>query len=74
MIIFPLHIMKIHSHYLHASLCGILVPHSVNAAHFVSLIGAQPSTNWDAHLAGMNFQTRSSGLIDNPRLQIVKFF
>ncbi len=51
--------LKIHSHQMHAPLCGIFGPHSVNAAHYASLIRAQSSTNWDPHLTESNFQTRS---------------
>ena len=53
--------MKIHSRHLHAPLCGIFGPHSVNVVlHYASLIRAKSPTNCDAHLTESNFQTRSS--------------
>ncbi|WP_373264717.1 DUF6783 domain-containing protein [Hungatella hathewayi] len=52
--------MKIHSCHLHAPLCGIFTPHSVNVAHYASLIRGKSPTKCDAHLSESNFQTRSS--------------
>ena len=52
--------LKIHSRHLHAPLCGRFGPHSVNVAHYASLIRVKSPTNWNAHLAESNFQTRSS--------------
>ena len=55
--------LKIHSRHLPREpcphICGIFGPHSVNVAHYVSLIRVKSPTNWDAHLAESNFQTRS---------------
>ena len=51
--------MKIHSRQVHAPLCGIFGPHSVNVAHYASLIRVKSPTNCDAHLTESNFQTRS---------------
>ncbi len=52
--------LKIHSRQVHASLCGIFGYHSVNAAHYTSLIRAKSPTNCDAHLTESNFKTRSA--------------
>ena len=52
--------LKIHSRQVHAPLCGIFGPHSVNAAYYASLIRVKSPTNCDAHLTESNFQTRSS--------------
>ncbi len=51
--------LKIHSRHLHVPLCGIFGPHSVNVAHYASLIGVQSTTNCDAQLSESNFQARS---------------
>ena len=48
-----------HSCQLHAPLCGIFGPHSVNVAHYASLIRVKSPTNCDAHLTESIFQTRS---------------
>ena len=45
---------------MHAPLCGIFGSHSVNVAHYASLIRVKSPTNCDAHLTESNFQTRSS--------------
>ena len=50
--------LKIHSCHLHAPLCGRFTPHSVNVAHYASLIRGKSPTNCDAHLTESNFQTR----------------
>ena len=52
--------LKIHSRHLHAPLCGIFGSHSVNVAHYASLIRVKSPTNCDAHLTESNFQTRSN--------------
>ncbi|PST34232.1 hypothetical protein C7256_07065 [Enterocloster lavalensis] len=52
--------LKIHSHHLHAPLCGIFGPNSVNVARYASLIGTKSPTKCDAHLAESNFQTHPS--------------
>ena len=49
--------MKIHSRHLHAPLCGIFGPNSVNVARYASLIGTKSPTKWDAQLTESNFQT-----------------
>ncbi len=51
--------LKIHSRHLHAPVCGRSGPHSVNVAHYASLIRAKSPANCDAHLTESNFQTRS---------------
>ena len=51
--------LKIHSHHLHAPLCGKFGSHSVKVAHYASHIRPQFPTNYDAHLTESNFQTRS---------------
>ena len=45
---------------MHAPLCGRFGSHSVNVAHYASLIRVKSPTNCDAHLTESNFQTRSS--------------
>ena len=55
--------LKIHSRHLYASLCGKLGSHSVNVAHYASLIRAKFPTNCDAHLTESNFQTRSGVIV-----------
>ena len=52
--------LKIHFRHLHAPLCGRFGSHSVNVAHYASLIRTKSPTNCDAHLTESNFQTRSS--------------
>ena len=51
--------LKIHSRHLHAPLCGIFAPNSVNVARYASLIGAKSPTKCDAQLTESNFQTHS---------------
>ncbi len=51
--------LKIHSRHLHAPLCGIFGPNSLNVAHYAAFIWAKSPTNCDAQLPGSNFQTRS---------------
>ena len=51
--------LKIHSRHMHAPLCGRFGSHSVNVAHYASLIRVKSPTNCDAHLTESNFQTRS---------------
>ena len=63
--------LKIHSRHLHAPLCGIFGPNSVNVARCASLIGTKSPTKCDAQLTESNFQTRSSprpGLSEIPGL------
>ena len=63
--------LKIHSRHLHAPLCGIFGPNSVNVARYASLIGTKSPTKCDAQLTESNFQTRSSpslGLSEIPGL------
>ncbi len=57
--------LKIHSRHMHAPLCGRFGFHSVNVAHYASLIRAKSPTNCDAHLTESNFQTRSSETTKN---------
>ena len=54
---------------MHAPLCGIFGPHSVNVAHYASLIRVKSPTNCDAHLTESNFQTRSSFIVRDGRLE-----
>ena len=58
-ILYPRACLKIHSCQLHAPLCGIFGPHSVNVARYASLIRVKSPTNCDAHLTESIFQTRS---------------
>ena len=51
--------LKNHSRHLHALLCGIFVPNSLNAAHCAAFIWPKSPTKWNAHLAESIFQTRS---------------
>ena len=63
--------LKIHSRHLHAPLCGIFGPNSVNVARYASLIGTKSPPKCDAQLTESNFQTRSSprpGLSEIPGL------
>ena len=63
--------LKIHSRHLHAPLCGIFGPNSVNVARCASLIGTKSPTKCAAQLTESNFQTRSSprlGLSEIPGL------
>ncbi len=53
--------LKIHSRHLHAPLCGRFVPHSVNVAHYASLIRDKSPANCDAQLTESNFKTHSGG-------------
>ncbi|WP_418884275.1 DUF6783 domain-containing protein [Blautia marasmi] len=41
---------------MHAPLCGIFAPNSVNLARCASLIGVRSPTKRGAHLAENNFQ------------------
>ncbi len=52
--------LKIHSRHLHAPLCGIFGPNSLNVAHYAAFIWAKSPTKWNAQLPESNFQTRSS--------------
>ncbi|MEY8395398.1 DUF6783 domain-containing protein [Lachnospiraceae bacterium 45-P1] len=52
--------LKIHSRHLHAPLCGIFGPNSLNVAHYVAFIWAKSPTKWNAQLPESNFQTHSS--------------
>ncbi len=51
--------LKNHSRHLHAPLCGIFVPNSLNAAHCAAFIWPKSPTKRNAHLAESIFQTRS---------------
>ena len=51
--------LKIHSRHLHAPLCGIFGPNSLNVAHYAAFIWAKSPTKCDAQLPESNFQTRS---------------
>ncbi|MEY8394511.1 DUF6783 domain-containing protein [Lachnospiraceae bacterium 45-P1] len=51
--------LKIHSRHLHAPLCGIFGPNSLNVAHYAAFIWAKPPTKWNAQLPESNFQTHS---------------
>ncbi|WP_373264172.1 DUF6783 domain-containing protein [Hungatella hathewayi] len=44
---------------MHAPLCGIFTPHSVNVAHYAFLIRGKSPTNCDVQLPESNFQTCS---------------
>ena len=59
--ILPRACLKIHSRHLHAPLCGIFGPNSLNVAHYAAFIWAKSPTKWNAQLPESNFQTRSSG-------------
>ncbi|MEY8395263.1 DUF6783 domain-containing protein [Lachnospiraceae bacterium 45-P1] len=52
--------LKIHSRHLHAPLCGIFGPNSLNVAHYAAFLWAKSPTKWNAQLPESNFQTRSS--------------
>ena len=65
--------LKIHSRYLHAPLCGIFGSHSVNAAHYVSLIRAKSPADCDVHLTESNFQTYSSKVLGSFLAEIKKW-
>ena len=52
--------LKNHSRHLHAPLCGIFGPNSLNAAHCAAFIWPKSPTKRNAHLAESIFQTRSS--------------
>ncbi|MEY8393293.1 DUF6783 domain-containing protein [Lachnospiraceae bacterium 45-P1] len=52
--------LKIHSRHLHAPLCGIFGPNSLNVAHYAAFIWAKSPTKWNAQLPESNFQTHSS--------------
>ncbi len=54
--------LKIHSRHLHAPLCGIFGPNSLNVAHYAAFIWAKSPTKWNAQLPESNFQTHSSAL------------
>ncbi|NBI70985.1 hypothetical protein D3Z50_07915 [Clostridiaceae bacterium] len=51
--------LKNHSRHLHAPLCGIFGPNSLNAAHCAAFIWPKSPIKWNAHLAESIFQTRS---------------
>ena len=51
--------LKHHSRHLHAPLCGIFGPNSLNAAHCAAFIWPKSPTKRNAHLAESMFQTRS---------------
>ncbi|NBI70189.1 hypothetical protein D3Z50_03730 [Clostridiaceae bacterium] len=51
--------LKNHSRHLHAPLCGIFGPNSLNAAHCAAFIWPKSPTKRNAHLAESIFQTRS---------------
>ncbi|MEY8396557.1 DUF6783 domain-containing protein, partial [Lachnospiraceae bacterium 45-P1] len=42
---------------LHAPLCGIFGPNSLNVSHYAAFIWAKPPTKWNAQLPESNFQT-----------------
>ncbi|MEY8396288.1 DUF6783 domain-containing protein [Lachnospiraceae bacterium 45-P1] len=44
---------------MHAPLCGIFGPNSLNVAHYAAFIWAKPPTKWNAQLPESNFQTHS---------------
>ena len=54
--------LKIHSCHLHAPLCGKFIPHSVNVAHYASLIRDKSPANCDAQLTESNFKTHSENI------------
>ena len=64
--------LKIHSDNLHATLCGIFAPNSVNVARYASLIGIKSPTKCDAQLAESNFQTHSS--LNNKKMYSFLYF
>ncbi len=49
--------LKIYSRHLHAPLCGIFGPNSLNEAHYAAFIWAKSLTKWNAQLPESNFQT-----------------
>ena len=51
--------MKIHSHHLHAPLCGIFAPNSGCVARYAPFIRDKSPTNWNAQMSESNFKTRS---------------
>ncbi|MEY8394883.1 DUF6783 domain-containing protein [Lachnospiraceae bacterium 45-P1] len=51
--------LKIHSRHLHAPLCGIFDPNSLNVAHYAAFIWAKSPTKWNAQLPESNFQIHS---------------
>ncbi len=51
--------LKNHSCHLHAPLCVIFAPNSVDVARYAAFIWHKSPTNCDAHLAESIFQTRS---------------
>ena len=55
--------LKNHSRHLHAPLCGIFVPNSLNAAHCAAFIWPKSPTKRNAHLAESIFQTRSRRIV-----------
>jgi len=48
-----------HSRHLHAPLCGISGPNSLNVVRCVVFFWVKFSTKWNAQLPESNFQTRS---------------
>ncbi|MEY8395239.1 DUF6783 domain-containing protein [Lachnospiraceae bacterium 45-P1] len=52
--------LKIHSRRLHAPLCSIFGPNSLNVARYAAFIWAKSPTKWNAQLPESNFQTRSN--------------
>ncbi|MEY8396074.1 DUF6783 domain-containing protein [Lachnospiraceae bacterium 45-P1] len=46
---------------MHAPLCGIFGPNSLNVAHYAAFIWAKSPTKWNAQLPESNFQTHSRG-------------
>ena len=63
--------LKKHSCQLHAPLCGMFGPHSVNVAHYDSFIRVKSPTNCDAHLTESIFKTCSSLTETQDHVQIV---
>ncbi len=63
--------LKIHSRHLHPLICGIFLPNSVNVARYASFIWQKSPTNCRIHLSESNFQTRSSALIYDIKLDII---
>ncbi|WP_302328072.1 DUF6783 domain-containing protein, partial [Enterocloster lavalensis] len=49
--------LKIHFRHLHAPLCGIFDPNSLDVARYDAFIWAKSPTKRNAHLTESNFQT-----------------
>ncbi len=59
--------LKNHSYHLHAPLCVIFLPNSVDVARYAAFIWQKSPTNCDTHVAESIFQTRSNQSKQTPR-------